>query len=68
MANKRYRNVGSSPVVVEGEDKEPGSEFMADFSPEQEKFLIGIGALEVIAPPPPSSKMLKASLSKGEDS
>lgn len=71
MAEKRYRNIGTSPVNVKGERQMPGKEFVADLGDEREKFLVGIGALEVL----PSYRTItprtvKASLdvAKGEDS
>lgn len=41
----KYRHVGSSPIVINEEEITSG-EFDAELSPEQEAFLLHIGAIE----------------------
>lgn len=50
---KRYRNVGTSPLALKKPSVQPGEEFDADLSSEQENFLTRIGAIKEAVPDPP---------------
>ena len=45
---KLYRNAGVSPLVYEGEEMEPGSEFRAALDPDLEVQLLAGGHIEIL--------------------
>lgn len=45
---KRYKVVGTAPIL----EHQPGETFEAELFEEQEKFLVGIGGLEVVESKP----------------
>lgn len=45
---KLYRNAGVSPLVFEGEEMEPGSEFRASLDPDLETQLLAGGHIEIL--------------------
>jgi len=45
---KLYRNAGVSPLVFEGQEMEPGSEFRASLDPDLETQLLAGGHIEIL--------------------
>lgn len=45
---KLYRNAGVSPLVFEGKEMEPGSEFRASLDPDLETQLLAGGHIELL--------------------
>lgn len=46
---KKYRNEGASQLVIEGEEINPGTEFMASLSPEFEEQMFAGGHLSLVS-------------------
>lgn len=45
---KRYKHVGTAPIEVAGKERQPGDEFSAALSDEDEKNFFEIGALKAV--------------------
>ena len=63
---KLYRNAGVSPLVFEGQEMEPGSEFRATLTPEHELQLLTGGHIEILQDQSPRADRAQAEAA-GED-